>query len=64
MSPGAVVQGEFVSGMNPGMILRLEESTIQGVKKAMQEFLPHYINMDMDLPTEYHYDFALLFGIL
>ena len=59
-----MVQGEFTSGMNPGMILRLEEKSIDASKRAMQEFLPHYINMDMKLPLEFEYEFGLFFQML
>ena len=35
MSPGSFVHGEYTSGMNPGMILRLEEKSIDASKRAM-----------------------------
>jgi len=50
--------------MNPGMILRLEENSIHGFKNAMEDFLPHYINTDMNLPTSYNYTFGLFFDLL
>lgn len=30
----------------------------------MEEFLPHYINFDFDLPKQYHYEFGLFFNLL
>jgi len=30
----------------------------------MEEFLPRYINNDLDLPSEYSYNFSVLFGLL
>lgn len=59
-----MVQAEYKSGMNPGMILRLEQSSINSFKRAMEEFLPHYINVDLDLPKQYHYEFGLFFNLL
>jgi len=50
--------------MNPGMALRLEQDTIQAWKKAMVEFLPHYINHDIELPNKYSYTVGLLFDFL
>ena len=59
-----MANAEYVSGMNPGMIMRIEQHSINQVKNAMQEFLPHYLNFDMKLPTEYEYSFSLLFDLL
>jgi hypothetical protein len=50
--------------MSPGMGLRLEAKTIKSFKLAMQEFLPHYINVDANLPKSYSYTFNLLGGVL
>ena len=38
-------------GMNPGMALRVESSTINAFKRSMQDFFPHYVYSDMMLPT-------------
>ena len=54
----------YENGMNPGMLLRVEQSSIYAMQKAMSEFLPRYINHDMNLPTEYSYEFSLFFDIL
>jgi len=59
-----MAKAEYVSGMNPGMIMRIEQHSINQVKKAMEEFLPHYLNVDMQLPTEYEYTFSLMFDLL
>ena len=59
-----MVQSAYNQGMNPGMQLRLEQQTINAFKKAMETFLPHYINVDMQLPTTYHYEFGLFFNLL
>lgn len=64
MHPGTMVQAEYKSGMNPGMILRLEQSSVNSFKRAMEQFLPHYINVDLDLPKSYHYEFGLFFNLL
>ena len=50
--------------MNSGMALRLEQKTIDSWKRAMQEFLPHYINADLDLPKTYQYHVGFLFDFL
>jgi hypothetical protein len=41
-----VVSG-YYQGMNPGVQVRLEQKTIDAFKKAMEIFLPHFINVDM-----------------
>ena len=46
--------------MRPGMMLRLDKNSINGFKNAMAEFLPHYLNVDLQLPREYSYDLKLL----
>lgn len=50
--------------MNPGMQLRLDEKSLNGFKKAMQKFLPHYVNADLNLPTKYHYAIGFFFDFL
>ena len=42
------------------MMLRLDNQSVNGFKDAMAEFLPHYLNVDLRLPTEYSYDLRLL----
>jgi hypothetical protein len=42
-------------GMSPGILLRIEQRTIDSFKTAMQKFLPHYLNYDTQLPKELHY---------
>ena len=53
---------DFSRGMNPGMALRLEQKTIDAFKRSMQDFFPHYVVADMNLPTEEMYHFSWLFG--
>jgi hypothetical protein len=50
--------------MNPGMQLRMEQKTLDAFKKSMKRFLPQYVNTDLNLPTEYHYEFGLFLDIL
>ena len=52
-------QAAFQTYQNPGMQLRLEQSSMDAMKKAMQQFLPHYLNSDLNLPTEYELKFSL-----
>ena len=42
------------------MMLRLDQASVNGFKHAMTQFLPHYVNFDLDLPTEYHYSIGFL----
>ena len=49
---------------NAGMQLRLEQKTINSFKKAMEFFLPHYLNVDANLPQEYHYEFGTFFDLV
>jgi len=59
-----VQAAQYANGMNSGMALRLEQKTIESWKNAMQGFLPHYINADMNLPTSYKYQVGFLFDFL
>lgn len=57
-------QAAYQQYMNPGMQIRLEQATIEGMKKAMARFLPRYIKYDMKLPTELEYKFDSGIGLL
>lgn len=46
--------GKYTEGMNPGIMMRLDQSSINGFKNAMMRFLPHYINHDLKLPESYY----------
>jgi hypothetical protein len=46
---------------NPGMQIRLEQQSINALRKAMESFLPHYINADLNLPKSYNFTFDLFF---
>ena len=54
----------YVNKMNPGMAMRLEQRTFEAFKRAMVDFLPHFINYDVEWPTSYSYKFSLLFDWL
>ena len=41
------------------MQLRLEQETLSSLKRTMELFLPTYFNNDLDLPTEFHYNFTV-----
>ena len=58
------VKAAYISGMNPGMQIRLEQKTLNTLKKSMEQFLPQYVNTDLKLPTEYHYEFGMFLDIL
>jgi hypothetical protein len=54
----------YKAGMNPGIMIRLEQRTINSFKNAMEQFLPYYLNFDINLPHEYHYKFALFYNLI
>jgi len=58
------VRAAYTSGMNPGMQLRMEQKTLDAFKKAMTKFLPNYVNHELPLPKNYHYEFGLFFDML
>jgi hypothetical protein len=41
--------------MNPGMLLKLDITSIDAMKMVFGEFLPKYLMVDMNLPHEYSY---------
>jgi len=43
----SAVYSEWAPGLNPGMMLRVDEESIKGLKGALKNFLPHYINADL-----------------
>lgn len=45
----------FAVGNYPGMIMRVDESNINQMKKALQEFLPHYLDVDFRMPESFVY---------
>jgi hypothetical protein len=51
-------------GAPPGMLIRLEKSTISEFKKAMNWFLPYWVNYDLNLPTHYEHTFHFFFHLL
>jgi len=51
-------------GMNPGMQLRVRSQQLESFKKAMQNFFPHYLNVDYDLPKTYSYEVDMFFDLL
>ena len=56
---------EYQKFMNPGIQVRLEEQTINQMKKAMSRFLPQYFNSgDLNLPTEEEFHFTLFLEFL
>ena len=47
-------QAKWFKGMNPGIILKVEQESIFPFKKYMQQFLPHYIEK-YNLPKRFDY---------
>jgi hypothetical protein len=58
------IQAAYQKYMNPGMAIRLEQDTIDGMKLAMAKFMPQYTHLDAHLPTELAYDFNWGLGLL
>jgi len=52
---------DYISGMNPGMALRVEQKTIDAFKRSMSDFFPHYVVADLMLPRSEKYKFNWLF---
>ena len=46
--------------MNPGFMARIEQKSLKGLKFALQDFFPHFIERDMHLPD--HFEFDIGFG--
>lgn len=59
------VQGrEYINGANPGMALRLEQSTVDTFKNSIKDFLPHYVYSDMMLPRYSKYTMSMFFDLM
>ena len=52
-----VVKAEYSVGMLPGMMLRLDQPSINAFKNAMAKFMPHFFNVDLKLAKSYAYNF-------
>ena len=37
-------------GKQPGVLMRIDQGSIDQLKYALRDFLPHYFNYDLDLP--------------
>jgi hypothetical protein len=48
------IEAKWYKGMNPGMILKVEQESIEPFKKYMQQFLPRYIQK-YNLPRRFDY---------
>ena len=42
----------------------MTSNQIDHFKAALERFLPHYLNADFDIPSEYDWDFHVFFDIL
>ena len=51
---------KFQQGMDGGVLMRIDQSSINGFRNALAKFLPHFIDHDLELPTEY--EFQVGFG--
>ena len=56
-----------IAAPNPGMVIQLNQASLDNLKNAMVEFMPHFFNVDLHLPKSYSFDFGLgriLFGLI
>lgn len=51
-------EGVWRKGMNPGMMLRVDEFSVEAMKSVITRLLPVYVHQDMGLPSEYHYEYT------
>jgi hypothetical protein len=49
-------RGHYKKGMNPGMMVRLEQKSMDALKYSMQHFFPHFISRDMELPPSVEFE--------
>ena len=47
----------WMAGMNPGVKVRVDQTSIDATKRVLTKFLPKYLNIDLELPQEYHYEY-------
>lgn len=52
------VGGEWRSGHNPGILVRIEKDSFAGLTAVMSQIMPAYINTDLNLPTDYEYRYS------
>ena len=44
-------------GMNPGMMLRVDEYSVDAMKNVIARYLPTYVNSGLNLPRNYTYEY-------
>ena len=49
------VEGVYHKGMNPGMILKVDQTSVNSFKKIAGRYLPGYLSADLNLPKNYTY---------
>jgi len=42
--------------MNPGMMIRIEQASLDNLFLALQKFVPHYFEFDLKLPNELEFE--------
>ena len=50
-----IVEGVYYKGMNPGMILKVDQTSVNSFKKIAGRYLPGYLSADLNLPKNYTY---------
>ena len=57
------VNAIWYKNMNPGMMLRVDRSSIDAMKKVFGKYLPNMLAIDMELPETYMYDYNKIWGM-
>jgi len=58
--------GNFQMGINPGIMIRIEQASLDNWWMALQKFFPHYFQFDLDIPRNIEFDIGfgdILWGI-
>ena len=59
----STVEAIWYSGMNPGMMLRVDRSSVNSMKKVFGKYLPNKLAIDLELPDSYMYDYNKIWGL-
>ena len=57
------VEGIWYKNMNPGMMLRVDRSSVNSMKKVFGKYLPNKLAIDLELPKTYMYDYNKIWGM-
>lgn len=43
--------------MNPGMMLRVDEYSVDAMKQVFEKYLPNYVESSIDMPKNFTYEY-------